>query len=202
MKRLWLDEGGGNQSGGRQATVEQTVGKPTNDVLCKHGISMSCQGAGNIDCEVEGLDVNLGSTNSSFDQLVRKRVRCGEYHALPFNSFAQRRLYVFNGITSRGPARHKDYNKARKPKALKKVSEWLSKQVTEKLENDYLRSAIRLNSVNATGKCNRNFTVTDDSIMHAIRTFLSTSTSGPDGLTPQHLKDLTGPLSGITNSRL
>ncbi|KAI0978104.1 hypothetical protein GJ496_006349 [Pomphorhynchus laevis] len=58
------------------------------------------------------------------------------------------------------------------------------------------------NSVNATGKCNRNFTVTDDSIMHAIRTFLSTSTSGPDGLTPQHLKDLTGPLSGITNSRL
>ena len=40
-------------------------------------------------------------------------------------------------------------------------------------------------------------TVSEEEIVHAIRSFPNDSTGGPDGLRPQHLKDMTGP---ITNS--
>ncbi|KAI0990446.1 hypothetical protein GJ496_006468 [Pomphorhynchus laevis] len=46
-------------------------------------------------------------------------------------------------------------------------------------------------STNSTDECNRNFTVTDESIIYAIRSFPNTSTGGPERLTPLHLKDLT-----------
>ncbi|KAI0983159.1 hypothetical protein GJ496_001191 [Pomphorhynchus laevis] len=58
------------------------------------------------------------------------------------------------------------------------------------------------NSVKFTGECNRNFTVTDESIIYAIKSFPITSTKRPDGLTPLHLKDLTGPSAGIAGGKL
>ncbi|KAI0979122.1 hypothetical protein GJ496_005770 [Pomphorhynchus laevis] len=57
------------------------------------------------------------------------------------------------------------------------------------------------NGVISTGKGNRNVTVTDESIIHAIRYFPSTSMDGPDGLTFLHLKDLTGPSAKIFDGK-
>ncbi|KAI0990129.1 hypothetical protein GJ496_000404 [Pomphorhynchus laevis] len=45
-------------------------------------------------------------------------------------------------------------------------------------------------------------TVTDEPIIHVIRSFPSTSTGGSDVPTPLHLKDLSGQSSGITVGRL
>ena len=52
------------------------------------------------------------------------------------------------------------------------------------------------------GDCSNSITVSVDDITRSLKSFKNGSSGGPDGLTPQHLKDLTSEALGETSRNL